>query len=65
MATPGLARSEGLGRAGADGRRVVGLRGILAVADRGYVMETGRIAMSGPAEALMADDRVREAYLGV
>ena len=37
----------------------------LAIADRGYVMETGRIAMSGPAEALMADDRVREAYLGV
>ena len=37
----------------------------LAIADRGYVMETGRIAMTGPASELMADDRVREAYLGV
>ena len=37
----------------------------LAIADRAYVMETGRITMSGPAQDLMADDRVREAYLGV
>jgi branched-chain amino acid transport system ATP-binding protein len=37
----------------------------LRIADRGYVMETGRITMSGPAEALIADERIRAAYLGV
>ncbi len=37
----------------------------LSIADRGYVMETGRIAMSGRAEELIADKRVREAYLGI
>jgi len=37
----------------------------LSIADRGYVMETGRIAMSGPAEELIADPLVREAYLGL
>ena len=37
----------------------------LSIADRGYVMETGRIAMSGPAADLIADARVREAYLGL
>lgn len=37
----------------------------LSIADRGYVMETGRIAMSGPASDLVADSRVREAYLGI
>lgn len=37
----------------------------LSIADRGYVMETGRIAMSGPAADLVADARVREAYLGI
>jgi branched-chain amino acid transport system ATP-binding protein len=39
--------------------------GALKIADRGYVMETGRVALSGPAEALVADPRVREAYLGI
>ncbi|WP_349369398.1 ABC transporter ATP-binding protein [Salinarimonas sp.] len=37
----------------------------LSIADRGYVMETGRIAMSGAAADLIADPKVREAYLGV
>jgi len=37
----------------------------LSIADRGYVMETGRIVMSGPAEELIADPRVRAAYLGI
>ena len=36
----------------------------LAHADRGYVIETGRIATSGPAEALLGDAAVLEAYLG-
>lgn len=37
----------------------------LSIADRGYVMETGRIVMSGPAEELNAGPRVRSAYLGI
>ncbi len=39
--------------------------GALKIADRGYVMETGRITMSGTAEELIADPRIREAYLGI
>lgn len=39
--------------------------GALSIADRGYVMETGRIAFSGTADELIADSRVREAYLGI
>jgi branched-chain amino acid transport system ATP-binding protein len=39
--------------------------GAFKIADRGYVMETGRITMDGPAEALIADPRIREAYLGI
>jgi branched-chain amino acid transport system ATP-binding protein len=37
----------------------------LSIADRGYVVEAGRIATSGSAGELLADDRVRAAYLGV
>jgi branched-chain amino acid transport system ATP-binding protein len=36
----------------------------LQMADRGYVMETGRIVLSGAARDLMADANVRRAYLG-
>ena len=36
----------------------------LAVSDRAYVLETGRISMSGPARELLHDDKVRRAYLG-
>jgi len=36
----------------------------LKMADRGYVMETGRIVLSGAARDLLADDHVRRAYLG-
>ncbi|QCJ00279.1 ABC transporter ATP-binding protein [Agrobacterium larrymoorei] len=39
--------------------------GALSVADRGYVMETGHITLTGPAADLIADERVREAYLGI
>jgi len=39
--------------------------GALSIADRGYVMETGRIPMSGTAQELIEDPRVREAYLGI
>ena len=37
----------------------------LAIADRGYVMETGRITMTGSGASLLDDERVRLAYLGV
>ena len=36
----------------------------LRCADQAYVLETGRITMSGTGEALLADQRVRDAYLG-
>ena len=36
----------------------------LSVANRAYVMETGRITMEGDADDLMHDDNVRKAYLG-
>jgi branched-chain amino acid transport system ATP-binding protein len=36
----------------------------LEIADRGYVLETGRITLQGPGLELLADDRVRKAYLG-
>ncbi len=37
----------------------------LAHADRGYVIESGRIVMADSAAALRGNDKVREAYLGV
>jgi branched-chain amino acid transport system ATP-binding protein len=37
----------------------------LAIADRGYVLETGHLAHQGPARALLSDEKVREAYLGM
>jgi branched-chain amino acid transport system ATP-binding protein len=40
-------------------------RAALAIADRGYVVETGRITASGSAADLLADDRVQAAYLGM
>jgi branched-chain amino acid transport system ATP-binding protein len=37
----------------------------LAIADRGYVLETGRITITGRGQELLSDPRVRAAYLGV
>ncbi len=37
----------------------------LAVADHAYVLETGRIVLSGPARELLRDDSVRRSYLGI
>jgi branched-chain amino acid transport system ATP-binding protein len=37
----------------------------LSIAARGYVLETGRVALSGDARALHADPAVRAAYLGL
>ena len=36
----------------------------LQIADMGYVMETGRITLSGPGKELMSNEDVRKAYLG-
>ena len=36
----------------------------LQAAHRGYVMESGLITMSGPAQAMLDDPKVRQAYLG-
>jgi branched-chain amino acid transport system ATP-binding protein len=37
----------------------------LRLARRAYVLENGRVTLSGDGEALLADDRVRRAYLGL
>ncbi len=37
----------------------------LKLADRGYVIENGRIVLSGTGEKLLHDDAVRQAYLGI
>jgi branched-chain amino acid transport system ATP-binding protein len=36
----------------------------LSLADRGYVLETGELVLSGTGRELLADDRIRAAYLG-
>jgi branched-chain amino acid transport system ATP-binding protein len=40
-------------------------RAALAIADRAYVLETGRVTLSGTAAEIQADRRVRESYLGI
>jgi branched-chain amino acid transport system ATP-binding protein len=40
-------------------------RAALSIADRGYVVETGRITASGRGGELLADPRVQSAYLGI
>jgi branched-chain amino acid transport system ATP-binding protein len=37
----------------------------LGIADRGYVLENGSIMMTGSGKDLLADDRVRQAYVGL
>ncbi|MGB8526454.1 MAG: ATP-binding cassette domain-containing protein, partial [Rhodoplanes sp.] len=37
----------------------------LKLADRAYVLENGRVTLSGAGADLLADDRVRQAYLGM
>lgn len=36
----------------------------LQIADHGYVLQSGRIALSGPAKDLLRDPRIKDAYLG-
>src|SRR5450755_3234441 len=40
-------------------------RAALDIADRGYVMETGRVVLSGHAAELLRDSQVQEAYMGL
>lgn len=37
----------------------------LAIADQGYVLETGRVVLSGAGQALLDDEDVKKAYLGI
>jgi len=37
----------------------------LKLADRGYVLENGRVLMSAPSKELLADESIRTAYLGL
>ena len=39
-------------------------RKALSIANRAYVMETGRIILSGPAEEMLHNEQVQKAYLG-
>ena len=36
----------------------------LSIADRGYVLQTGRVVLAGAAQELLADEGLRKAYLG-
>jgi len=40
-------------------------RAALAIADRAYVLETGRVTISGTAAEIRSDQRIAEAYLGM
>jgi len=55
-----LRREHGVTIALADQNALAALR----MADRGYVLDTGRIVANGSAETLQGDDRLRSAYLG-
>ena len=37
----------------------------LTVAERAFVMETGRVVMNGKAGELLADPRIQQSYLGI
>jgi branched-chain amino acid transport system ATP-binding protein len=54
-------------RDGATGLLLVeqNARAALAIADRGYVLETGSIVLAGTGAELLADEAVRSAYLGL
>jgi branched-chain amino acid transport system ATP-binding protein len=60
---------EVIRRINADGVSVLvveqNARRALALAARGYVLETGRLVASGPSASLAADPGVRTAYLGL
>ena len=41
------------------------VRKSLEIAQRGYVLEHGRVALAGDSKSLLADEGVRRAYLGI
>jgi branched-chain amino acid transport system ATP-binding protein len=59
---------QAVARIAAEGRTVLlveqNARGALHIAHRGYVLETGRIVLTGAAEELLANREVQRAYLG-
>ena len=59
---------EIINRINAEGRSILLIEQnaflALKTAKRAYVLETGKITMSGPASDLLADERVKAAYLG-
>jgi branched-chain amino acid transport system ATP-binding protein len=60
---------ETIGRLNAEGVTILiveqDVQAALERAARGYVLETGHMVLSGDANTLMQDERVRHAYLGV
>ena len=36
----------------------------LSIADRGFVLQTGQVVLSGPASELLGTELIRKAYLG-
>jgi branched-chain amino acid transport system ATP-binding protein len=68
---PILVRSifEIIGRIREEGKTVLiveqNVRQTLAIADRAYVLETGKVGMQGTGRQLLADEHVKTAYLGV
>jgi branched-chain amino acid transport system ATP-binding protein len=60
---------ETIGRLNSEGMTILiveqDVQAALERASRGYVLETGHIVLDGTAEALLGDQRVRQAYLGV
>jgi branched-chain amino acid transport system ATP-binding protein len=60
---------ETIGRLNAEGMTILiveqDVQAALERASRGYVLETGHVVLDGPAEQLLANPRVRQAYLGV
>ena len=69
--SPRLAREifDVITRLNAEGTTILlveqNARRALALASRAYVLETGRVVVSGPARELAADPRIRAAYLGL
>lgn len=37
---------------------------VLEISQHGYMMVAGRVAINGPVQGLLSDERVRSAYLG-
>lgn len=55
-------------RINAEGKTILlieqNAKAALELADYGYVLETGKVVLSGTGRELLADDRVRQVYLG-